>query len=198
MKGFAFCHSISNAFEHSSAAGFRDTGLSSHWLLLCFCRSRLYHSSCYHKTLCYASATTIYRSACMPHISRHVPEKKIADEIYSVLLTHITRKGAARDRARLFEELFTHVEHVMLAKRFAIICMLGEGYSFGDIQETLRVSPSTVGRLWAAMQRGKYRETVRIVKKQKLSSALLKVLDSLTFVPRSVHAPRWKWLDDLE
>jgi uncharacterized protein YerC len=131
----------------------------------------------------------------MPHISRHVPEKKVADEIYAALLEHLTQKGSTRDRVRLFEELFTHVEHVMLAKRLAIICMLGEGYSFDNIQETLRVSPSTVGRIWKAMQKGKFNETARIVKKNKFSGKLLKVLDSLVFVPRPVHAPRWDFVD---
>ena len=119
----------------------------------------------------------------------------MADEIYAALLEHLTQKGSTRDRVRLFEELFTHVEHVMLAKRLAIICMLGEGYSFDNIQETLRVSPSTVGRIWKAMQKGKFNETARIVKKNKFSGKLLKVLDSLVFVPRPVHAPRWDFVD---
>ena len=133
----------------------------------------------------------------MPHVSRHTPEQKIADEIYVRLLDQLTSKGSAKDRSFVFGELFTRTEQVMLAKRLAIICMLGEGFSFEDIQETLRVSPSTVGRMWSAMQKGKFRQTIRIVKKNKVSSKLLAAFMGLVSMPRPIHAPRWNWVDEI-
>ncbi len=54
--------------------------------------------------------TTIYRSVCMPHISRHVPEKKVAEEISATLLKHLTTKGSVRDRELLFSELDGELE----------------------------------------------------------------------------------------
>ncbi|MEI7720039.1 MAG: Trp family transcriptional regulator [bacterium] len=131
----------------------------------------------------------------MPHVSRHEPEKKIADEIYVRLLDHLTNRGSAKDRSLVCAELFTRTEQIMLAKRLAIICMLGEGFSFDDIQETLRVSPSTVGRIWSAMQKGKFDQTIRIAKKNKVSTGLLAALAALVSAPRPVHAPRWNWVD---
>ena len=77
----------------------------------------------------------------MPHVSRHTPDKKISDKIYAELMAHITRKGTAQSRANLYNDLLTPTERIMFSKRFAIICLLGEGYPFEDIQELLRVSP---------------------------------------------------------
>lgn len=127
----------------------------------------------------------------MPHVSKHVPDGKVVETIYKKLFVHLTEKGSASDRERIGAELFTPTERMMLAKRFAIICMLGEGYTFEDIQQTLRVSPSTVGRIWGAMQRGRYQKVVSIVRKREM-------IDFITSLfPRSRYAPRWKFMDDI-
>ena len=56
----------------------------------------------------------------------------------------------------------------MFSKRFAVIYMLVKGHSFDTIQETLRVSPSTIARIWQAIQKEKYTAVVgRIQKRQK-------------------------------
>jgi uncharacterized protein YerC len=134
----------------------------------------------------------------MPHVSRHVPEKKITDKIYAELLEHITARGSEKDRSTLCSDLLTPTERIMLAKRLAIICMLGEGYPFEDIQEVLRVSPSTIGRLWSAIQKGKYVRITQIVRKRKLSDSILGLLEKLLSIPRPRHGPRWAFIDDIK
>ena len=134
----------------------------------------------------------------MPHVSRHVPEKKIADKIYTELLNHITAKGSEKDRALLCSDLLTPTERIMLAKRLAIICMLGEGYPFEEIQEVLRVSPSTVGRLWSAMQNGKYTQIIRIIRKRKLSNSIVGFIETLLSIPRPRHGSRWTFIDEIK
>jgi uncharacterized protein YerC len=121
----------------------------------------------------------------MPHISKHMPSGQVWDKIYNDLLAHLVLKGSERDRARIARELFTSTERIMLAKRLALVCMLGEGYTFEDIQETLRMSPSTVGKVWKAMQKGKYQSVVSIVHKRKVFDVLTALL------PRPYTAPRW-------
>ncbi len=133
----------------------------------------------------------------MPHISRHIPEKKISDKIYTELIAYLTTKGSVRDRRELAFQLLTHTERIMLAKRLAIICMLGEGYSFEDIQETLRVSPSTVGRLWQGMQKDKYRHILRLAKKG-LAISIIDLMEKILSLPRPRHAPRWQFLDKIK
>ena len=133
----------------------------------------------------------------MPHISGHVPEKKIQDKIFTALISHLTAKGSSKDRQKFAFELLTHTERIMLAKRLAIICMLGEGYSFEDIQETLRVSPSTVGRIWEGMQKGNYKQISKIVTKG-LSADILDFIEKVLSLPRPRHAPRWKFLNEIK
>ena len=76
----------------------------------------------------------------------------------------VTIKGTKVQRRAFFDAMLTPTERIMLSKRFAIIYMLAKGYSFSAIQETLRVSPSTVARIWEAIQKGKYVEMVRRVR----------------------------------
>lgn len=119
------------------------------------------------------------------------------EKIYAELLAHITSKGKAKDRSALCSDLLTHTERIMFAKRLAIICMLGEGYSFGAIQEIVRVSPSTVGRIWKAMRRGKYGRIVKILKKRKVSNSIVGILETILILPKPYNAPRWKFIDEL-
>jgi uncharacterized protein YerC len=133
----------------------------------------------------------------MPHVSRQRLEKKVLDELYKTLLSEITVKGSSRKRALLCSELFTKTEHVMLAKRLAVIYLLGEGHTFEKIQDLLKVSPSTIGRIWLAMQHGAYQHTTSIVRKEKTSDILGAILNVLFTGPPSRTAPRWRFLDDL-
>ncbi|MEK7612563.1 MAG: Trp family transcriptional regulator [Patescibacteria group bacterium] len=125
-----------------------------------------------------------------------MPTGKVWNKIYNDLLNQITLQGSPKDRSKLLAELITPTERIMLAKRLAIICMLGEGYSFEDIQEILRVSPSTVGRVWQAIQKGKYAKIIHIVRKRKLAAALSDILSA--FIPRPRSAPRWQFIDEIK
>jgi uncharacterized protein YerC len=96
----------------------------------------------------------------MPHVSRHAPTKKISDKIFERMLEAMTTKGSLRDRQNFILDMLTPTERIMLSKRFAVVYMLTKGYSFSDIQETLRISPSTINRIWDAIQRDKYSSIV--------------------------------------
>lgn len=133
----------------------------------------------------------------MPHVSKQKLNKKVAEKIYAELLKHITVKEFARDRARLCSELLTHTEQIMLAKRLAIVCMLGAGFSFETIEETLKVSPSTIGRIWQEVQKGKFPLTVRLAKTSKAKGGILNILEKLLELPYPRTGPRWQFLDTL-
>jgi uncharacterized protein YerC len=102
----------------------------------------------------------------MPHVSRHTPVRKVSDKIFERLVEAVTAKGTTIERKTFFNSMLTSTERIMLSKRFAIIYMLTKGYSFNAIQETLRISPSTVARIWDAIQKGKYAEIVKRVRAQ--------------------------------
>ncbi len=101
----------------------------------------------------------------MPHVSRHTPVRKVSDKIFELLVECVTTKGSTNERQTFFVDLLTPTERIMFSKRFAIIYMLAKGYSFDTIQDTLRVSPSTIARIWVAIQKGKYTDIVGRVQK---------------------------------
>ena len=97
----------------------------------------------------------------MPHVSRHTPVRKVSDKIFDTLLERVAVKGSIHERKSFFINLLTPTERIMLSKRFAVIYMLQKGYSFDAIQEVLRVSPSTIARLWTSIQKGKRVDVVK-------------------------------------
>ena len=101
----------------------------------------------------------------MPHVSRHTPVRKVSDKIFELLVECVTAKGSANERRMFFVDFLTPTERIMFSKRFAIIYMLAKGYSFDTIQDTLRVSPSTIARIWRSIQKGKYADIVARVQK---------------------------------
>ena len=112
------------------------------------------------------------------------------------MIDTLSIKGSPVRRKKVARELLTGVERLMLAKRLAIICMLGEGVSFKEICTKLKVSPSTVNRLWSQMQKEKFKETLQLIKKQKTSTKLLALIEALV-MPRSRNTARWKFIDEL-
>ena len=112
------------------------------------------------------------------------------------MLDTLSVKGSPVRRRKIARELLTGIERLMLAKRLAVICMLGEGVSFQEICSKLKVSPSTVNRLWSQVQKGKFKETLQLVQKDKTSAKLLALVEALV-MPRSRNEARWKFIDEL-
>lgn len=96
----------------------------------------------------------------MTHVSRHAPSRRVSDKTLDLFMSCVTAKWSASERKSFFHELITPTERIMLSKRLAIIYMLVKGYTFDDIQETLRVSPTTVAKFWSQIRRGKYAHVV--------------------------------------
>lgn len=103
----------------------------------------------------------------MAHVSRHAPVRKVSEKILENLVDLVAIKGLSQERKEFLRELLTPTERIMLSKRVAIIFMLTRGHSFDVIQETLCVSPSTIARLWSAVQKGKYTAIIRRFEQSK-------------------------------
>ena len=132
----------------------------------------------------------------MPHISRQFLKKEAEQKLVQEMLDTLSLRGSPRRRMKIARELLTGVERLMLAKRLAVICMLGEGVAFEEIARKLKVSSSTVARLWTYMQRGRFKDILESMHKNKLSTRLLALAEALV-MPRSRSAARWKFIDDL-
>jgi len=82
------------------------------------------------------------------HISKRTPKKQVVKELSEQFLTFIMEANTARQAHSLVMELMTNSERIMLAKRLAIVVMLEYGYTFEQIERTLKVSSSTVTLIW--------------------------------------------------
>jgi len=112
----------------------------------------------------------------MPHISKRKIDtktrRKLEEHLVSILLD-----TDFNTREKIFRELFTETEKLMLAKRIAIILGLEINLSTYAISEKIKVSPSTVARFENKIQLGKYPHLIKWLK--KYSGKRRKVLDMI-------------------
>lgn len=104
-----------------------------------------------------------------------------------------------KELSRLFlGDLLSSTERVMLAKRLAVILMLFNSYPFTAIERTLKVSPSTVVRLWKRMKKGDFKNIRDIIMDAKKKGGFfddLEILLQAGMPPRG--RGRWKWFYDM-
>ncbi|OGG44072.1 hypothetical protein A2841_02065 [Candidatus Kaiserbacteria bacterium RIFCSPHIGHO2_01_FULL_48_10] len=95
----------------------------------------------------------------------HISKKKLAtntlEGITDYFLMSIVYARSKKDASVLVNELLGTEERTTLAKRLAIIAMLTHNYSATQIEECLKVSPDTIGRVWRDIKKGRYRHVVR-------------------------------------
>lgn len=100
----------------------------------------------------------------MTRISKKKLEEIVRQSISDQLLMSIVHARTRREAEALLTELLGTSERTMLAKRFAIVAMLVRGYSAPQIEEMLKVSPDTVGRVWRDIRTGRYPSVIRYAK----------------------------------
>ena len=102
----------------------------------------------------------------MPHISKKLLERgkflEIHKQFFKVII-ELSRSGQAKV---VLNNLLTKTEKLMLSKRLAIIVMLDQKESIYAIENTLKVSPSTVARMLLSYEKGKYSDLLKEIRKQ--------------------------------
>ncbi len=103
----------------------------------------------------------------MPHISKRFLEKdkfiNINNQFYKAF-ENLVRNGKTK---LIFNCIMTSTEKIMLSKRLAIIILLDQGESIYAIENTLKVSSSTVARISHDYENGKYDELTKEIRKYK-------------------------------
>ncbi len=97
----------------------------------------------------------------MVYISKKKLDPKIESVLSDQLLSFIAAAHTKREAAILATELLTDSERVMLAKRLAIVVMLERGYSFQEIERSLKVTAQTISRLWRQRKEDKFQKICR-------------------------------------
>lgn len=129
----------------------------------------------------------------MPHVSKNKVKKDVFLRISEQLIDIISRIKTSRDSKRFLNELLTQTEHTMLSKRLAIIVMLHRGHTFNFISKHLKVSESTISRLWRRKKNNEFSLLVEKIEKDRIGRKFLVELEtSLRFKLPPISGPgRW-------
>lgn len=80
----------------------------------------------------------------MGKVSKKIINKDIEERMFEVFWDALTKTKSPQIARKFMESFISDVEHLMLAKRFAIALMLAKGYSYQEIEDTLKVSSATI------------------------------------------------------
>lgn len=114
----------------------------------------------------------------MPHISRKKLNKKIIEDLKNHI-DSVIRDAGTKTRSQIFDELLTHTEKIMLAKRLGVLFLIKKEIPPYVISKTIGVSPSTVGRFRKLFNACRYRKTTDWLWKQSKEGAFDAMLESL-------------------
>lgn len=97
----------------------------------------------------------------MVYVSKRKVDPKIESVLSDQLLSFIAAAKTKREAAVIVSELLTETEQTMLSKRLAVVVMLERGYSFREIERSLKVTPQTVTRLWRKRKQDAFQKICR-------------------------------------
>lgn len=133
----------------------------------------------------------------MGRISRRKIDPEIEERIFEIFWDYLATLRKSEEINEFLISLLSFTEQVMLSKRLAIALLLARGYNYRDIDETLKVSTSTVGTVHKQILVGAlgYKKAVeRILKREKMEN-LFNNLDELLIKlsgPKRYKSSAWE------
>jgi uncharacterized protein YerC len=133
----------------------------------------------------------------------NISKRKLKPNVRTSILNQLARHIAVTrgdDKARnLLAELLTESEQIQLAKRLAVIILLVRGYSFSQVEKSLRISSATIVQYWKNLKLGKYDGLVgrdmihgRTSREDTTLESILKLITE--GLPPRAGKGRWKFL----
>ena len=132
----------------------------------------------------------------MPHISGRKLKSKTLKKLNDKFLSTFENAHRQHGFNKVFRELFTYTEKIMLAKRLAIIFLLSKQIPQHRIVKALKVSPSTVAKMSLKLELEKYNSILKIFdqKKSGLVDFIEYLLSGGGLMPPIAGRGRWKKL----
>ena len=90
----------------------------------------------------------------MGRISKRRIDPEIEDRIFEIFWEYLASLKMPLQIKEFLVSLLSQTEQVMLSKRLAIALLLSKGFNFEEIDETIKVSKSTVGMINRQMLAG--------------------------------------------
>jgi len=127
----------------------------------------------------------------MPHISPKQIDTKVLKKLYELFFATVTsRRQTRKQQQAFFNELLTTTEKIMLGKRLAAIVLLSRGASSYRVGRTLKLSPTTTGKLLERLDRGEFNHIVKLDVKQK-KGELAHYIENLLFSSLPPYGKSW-------
>ncbi|MBU4438758.1 MAG: hypothetical protein KJ779_04240 [Firmicutes bacterium] len=130
-------------------------------------------------------------------IAAKIPKPKA---ILSISAHWYTNGTKTNDSTKNFiNDLLGESEKIVLAKRLSIVFMLQENISWYRISTLLKVSDTTVKKIAVKIDRGGYKNILKIVKQKKNRRAFWTGMEVIVRcgMPPIVGKGRWNFLDEL-
>lgn len=133
----------------------------------------------------------------MGRVSRRQIDKEIEERIFEIFRSYIAHLRNPIEIQEFLTSLLSYTEQIMIAKRLAIAVLLSRGFTYEDIDQTLKVSKSTVGTvhkqllIGAAGYKRAISHTLNKRKQENLANKLEEVLLKLS-PPKSYGSSAWK------
>lgn len=134
----------------------------------------------------------------MPHVSERKLKRKNFKRVSNQLIQTIATLKSSQETQNFIKELLTKTEQVMLAKRLAILFMLKHGYSFRQIEKTLKVTPNTVVRYWKQINRHSFTTITKNIAKEPAKQNFWQELETAFLFgmpPYASGKARWTAMD---
>jgi uncharacterized protein YerC len=133
----------------------------------------------------------------MGRISRRRIDPEIEERVNEIFINYLAELNTRPAIKEFIQSLLTHTEQIMIAKRLAIALLLTKGFNYQEIDDTLKVSKSTVSGVDKELQSGAtgYIKAVKkIMKDEKLERMWNKLEElSLEFsLPKRYGSETWK------
>lgn len=133
----------------------------------------------------------------MTKVSRRLLDDEIEQRMYEVFWETVAGLKNPEEAEKFLRDLLSPTEQIMLVKRLAIAVLLTRGYTYDDIDETLKVSRSTIMRVSYWLKHGDkgYQRVIRkILQKRKWSDFWDKIEEFLLTMspPAKVGSTRYR------
>lgn len=119
----------------------------------------------------------------MTKVSRRILNKELEEGIFEVFIQAVIDLKSPREVKNFIEDLLFPTEKIMLVKRLAIALLLSKGYTYDEIDRTLKVSRTTIMNVSYFLKHGSYggyqKVVERIIKNQKREELLDKIEEIL-------------------
>ncbi len=127
----------------------------------------------------------------MPHISAKKIKANVLEDLEKNIDIFLT-DTSIKQRHGVFKEIITETERIMLAKRIAMVFLLEKGFSTYETSKRLSISPSTAERFQLTISRGKYKQTLSMLKKFKNTNRFLRILTEIISIPFEARRKSFK------